>query len=149
MNLQMPTNENMANMYTTIPEFLSLPRYEVSNYATPDEQCRHNKNVWMGDAYVGIGRGAAGRVYINDVWYEQRGANEKFEKLSNETRAIEKIITGIRTISGVMLSNDIAQKINNDWVKSHPELVVQSDNYLRATDRGMLILDDIVLDLIK
>ncbi len=149
MNLQMPTNENMANMYTAIPEFLSLLRYEVSNYSTPDEQCRHNKNVWMGDAYVGIGRGAAGRVYINDVWYEQRGANEKFEKLSNETRAIEKIITGIRTISGVMLSNDVTQKINNDWVKSHPELVIQSDNYLRATDRGMLILDDIVLDLIK
>lgn len=149
MNLQMPDNDTMAQMYMAIPGFLSLPRYEVSNYATKEQQCRHNTNVWAGDAYVGIGRGGAGRVHINDVWYEQRGANEKFEKLDNKTRAIEKIITGIRTISGVMLSDDTAQQINNDWVKMHPELVVQSDGYLRATDKGMLILDDIMLDLIK
>ena len=149
MNLQMPDNETMAQMYMAIPEYLSLPRYEVSNYATPTQQCRHNMDIWSGDAYLGVGRGAAGRVHINNVWYEQRGANEKFEKISNETRSIEKIITGIRTISGVMLDDDVSKQINTDWVKSHPDLVFQSGKYLRVTPRGMLILDDITLDLIK
>lgn len=149
MNLQMPNNDTMAQMYMTIPEYLSLPRYEVSNYATDAQQCRHNANIWAGDAYIGIGRGGAGRVYMDNVWYEQRGANEVFERMDNKTRTMEKIITGIRTIRGVMLTNDVVAQINMDWVKSHPEMVVQSDNYLRATSRGMLILDDIVLDLIK
>jgi len=149
MNLQMPDNDTMAQMYTAIPEYLSLPRYEVSNYATPTQQCRHNANIWAGGAYIGIGRGGAGRVYLDNVWYEQRGANEGFEKMDNKTRAVEKIITGIRTIRGVALSDDVLAQINMDWVKSHPELVIQSDNYLCATSRGMLILDDIVLDLVK
>ena len=33
MNLNMPDNEEMAQMYNAIPQYLSLPRYEVSNYA--------------------------------------------------------------------------------------------------------------------
>lgn len=148
-NLKMPTNEEMADMYIAINEILSLPRYEVSNYATPDEHCRHNENVWAGDAYIGVGRAAAGRIFIDNVWYEEKGNYEKFEKIDNDTRAVEKIITGIRTVRGVLLSDDVAKQINFDWVKNHSDLVVQSDKYLSATEKGMLVLDNITLDLIK
>ena len=149
MNLQMPDNETMAQMYSAISENLSLPKYEVSNYAISSEHCRHNENIWAGDAYIGVGRGAAGRVFIDGVWYDEMGNNERFEKINENTRNIEKIITGMRTVRGVLLSNGVSKQINFDWVKNHDDLVIQSDNYLRTTPRGMLMLDNIMLDLIK
>ena len=149
MNLNMPDNENMAQMYTAISENLSLPRYEVSNYATPGFECRHNQNIWAGDAYIGIGRAAAGRVYINNTWYEQKGNQELFEKMSNETRAIEKIITGLRTMRGVKLTEDVKNRIDFNWVCLHKDLVEINSEYLYATPRGLLILDEITTDLIK
>jgi oxygen-independent coproporphyrinogen-3 oxidase len=149
MNLNMPDNDTMAQMYSIIPECLSLPRYEVSNYAKIGEECRHNQNIWNGNAYIGIGRGAAGRVYYNNAWYEQRGNGELFEKMANETRAIEKILTGMRTMRGVKLSDDVKNQINFDWINSHKDLVEIDGEYLHTTDTGLLILDDIIADLTK
>ena len=149
MNLKMPDNTVMAQMYTAIPENLSLPRYEVSNYATPGNECRHNQNIWAGGAYIGIGRAAAGRPCIDGKWYDELGNYERFEKISNETRALEKIITGLRTMRGVMLTDDVKSKINFDWVQSHNDLVEISGEYLYATPQGILILDNITLELIK
>lgn len=149
MNLNMPNDKIMADMYKAIGEHLNLLRYEVSNYATQNEHCRHNENIWDGGAYIGIGRGGAGRVCINNVWYEQRGNNELFEKISNETRAVEKILTGMRTIRGVKLTQDVKNQINFDWINSHKDLVEIDSEYLHTTPRGLLILDNIIVDLIK
>ena len=149
MHLEMPDNETMAKMYTTISNTLSLPRYEVSNYAVPGQECRHNQNVWAGDAYIGIGRGGAGRVYMNDIWYEEMGGFEKFEEIDNKTRAEEKILTGMRTVKGVKLDDDVRALIDFDWVYKHKNLVVEKNNYLYATLDGLLVLDNLLLDLIK
>ena len=149
MNLNMPDNEVMADMYMAIGDNLSLPRYEVSNYATHGCECRHNQNIWNGEPYIGIGRGAAGRVLIDNVWYEQRGANELFKSISNETRGTEKILTGMRTLRGVKLTDDVKKQINFDWVESHKDLVEIKSEYLHTSTRGLLILDDIITDIIK
>lgn len=149
MNLDMPNNETMAQMFNAIPKYLSLPRYEVSNYAVSGEECRHNQNIWAGDAYIGIGRGAAGRVFMDGVWYEQRGKNELLEQISDKTRAIEKIITGMRTMRGVKLTPDVKNQINFDWLNSHKDLVEINNEYLHTTNQGLLILDDLIADLIK
>lgn len=149
MNLKMPDNDTMAEMYNAIGENLNLPRYEVSNYALENEHCKHNVNIWNGDAYVGIGRGGAGRVYLNGIWYEQKGNHELFEKMSDETRATEKILTGLRTMRGVKLTQDVKNMINFAWVNTHKDLVEIDDEYLHTTANGLLILDDLTLDLIK
>jgi oxygen-independent coproporphyrinogen-3 oxidase len=149
MNLNMPDNETMAKMYNIIPEILSLPRYEVSNYALPGQECQHNQNVWKGDAYIGIGKGAAGRVCIDNEWYDELGNCERFEKIDNKTRNIEKILTGMRTIKGVKLDESIRNLIDFNWVKKNKNLVVEKDDYLYATSYGLLILDNLLLDLIK
>ena len=40
---------------------LGLERYEISNYARPGFECRHNFAVWRGEDYIGLGDGAYGR----------------------------------------------------------------------------------------
>jgi len=150
MNLDMPSNDAMADMYMAISDALHIPRYEVSNYVAPGNECRHNQNVWDGDAYIGIGRGAAGRVKCDDTWYQQRGGGAEFTPIDTRARATEKIITGLRQVRGVKLTPDVTDIINKKYIDTHPQLLqYTSDNRVRATQSGMLILDDLVLDLIR
>ena len=39
-----------------------LPAYEISNYAAPGEECRHNLVYWTGGNYIGLGPSAASHV---------------------------------------------------------------------------------------
>jgi oxygen-independent coproporphyrinogen-3 oxidase len=149
MNLQMPDNETMAQMYLAIGDTLQLPRYEVSNHATPGNECVHNQNVWDGQPYLGIGRGAAGRILMDGVWYEQLGNNAQFEKMDDNARAIEMILTGMRTLRGCRLTDTIKNVIDMDWVRKNQSLVQINGDRISATPQGMLILDDLMVKLVK
>jgi oxygen-independent coproporphyrinogen III oxidase len=54
-------NDEQAAMYAAVRT--ELPRrgyamYEISNYARPDHEARHNLTYWRGQTYLGIGAGA-------------------------------------------------------------------------------------------
>lgn len=149
MNIKTPDNETTAQMYAAIGATLNIPRYEVSNYSAPGDECRHNMAVWDGAPYIGIGRGAAGRVHINDEWYDQMGANARFEKLSVDARATEMVITGMRTMRGVKLTPDVRRAIDWKWADAHAALVTYDDARMRATPDGILTLDAVLINLIK
>ncbi len=149
MNLNMPDNNAMAEMYIAIAQNLNLPRYEVSNYATPGYECRHNQNVWDGGAYIGIGDGGAGRVFLNDTWYEQMGGGKQFNAMTNAARATERIITGMRTMRGVRIDSDIEKILNMEFAKTHPDMIRFSGDRIIATDMGMLVLDNLIENLVK
>lgn len=147
---EMPSNETMAEMYTAIAQNLHLPRYEVSNYAAPGQECRHNQNVWDGEPYIGLGQGAAGRVFMAGEWYEQMGANARCTKITSDMRAAEKVITGMRTMRGVRLTPDVVAAIDMRYVDSHPELITHTATArIAATDGGILILDEMLIKLVK
>jgi len=59
-----PTDEDhLADLYLRVTGFLAergFARYEVSNYARPGAECRHNVAYWQGTAYLGLGAGAHG-----------------------------------------------------------------------------------------
>jgi oxygen-independent coproporphyrinogen-3 oxidase len=48
-------------------ERTGFSQYEVSAYATPGRQCRHNVNYWSFGDYLGIGAGAHGKVTFPDA----------------------------------------------------------------------------------
>ncbi|HNY25595.1 MAG TPA: radical SAM family heme chaperone HemW [Alphaproteobacteria bacterium] len=149
MNLEMPENEIMAQMYETIDENLIMNRYEVSNYAMPGFECRHNQNIWDGEPYIGIGNGAAGRVLFNGTWFEQMGNGQKLEPMSLRERSVEKLMTGMRTIRGIKLTEDVQNVIDFEFIKNHPDLVaINPENRLTATKKGILILDELLVNLI-
>ena len=49
----------------------------------------------------------------------------------------------------IVLSEDIKNELNFDWIYSHKDLVEIGGEYLHTTDKGLLILDDIIVDIIK
>ena len=77
------------------------------------------------------------------------GNNEKFEKISDSVRATEKIITGMRTMRGCQLTDDVKNVIDINWVNKNPELVQIQDNRISATKSGILILDEIMINLVR
>jgi oxygen-independent coproporphyrinogen-3 oxidase len=149
MDLNMPSNDEMADMYLAIQNHLNLSRYEVSNYSAPNQQCQHNQNVWDGDAYIGLGNGAMGRVLINGDWFEQSGGDIKTTKIDTNTRATERIITGLRTTRGVLMDRAIKNIVDIDFINSNNELVQIKDNRIIATPKGLLTLDNLILHIIK
>ena len=62
----LPDEDTDRKMYHYTGAFLSehgYQRYEISNYALPGRECRHNSGYWTGHPYLGLGIGAAS--YVN------------------------------------------------------------------------------------
>ena len=88
-------------------------RYEISNYALPGFECRHNLAVWQGEDYVGLGPAAASRQGLvrrtnrpdSAVWAAALAAGlpppADQEALSPEEDEHERFITGLRLAAGV------------------------------------------------
>ncbi|HCF27176.1 MAG TPA: coproporphyrinogen III oxidase, partial [Cyanobacteria bacterium UBA11049] len=58
----LPSDEQTADMYRLAQQTLTragFQHYEVSNYAKPGYQCRHNRVYWENRPYYGFGMGAA------------------------------------------------------------------------------------------
>jgi oxygen-independent coproporphyrinogen III oxidase len=60
-----------ADLYEALLDRLpahALPQYEISNFARPGAECRHNLRYWHNEPYLGIGPAAAG--FVDDVRYK-------------------------------------------------------------------------------
>ncbi len=82
-------------------------RYEVSNFALPGHECRHNQAYWRGEDYIGVGAAAVstmgGERRTNPVSVGDYIADKppSVEPLSRRTRLWEKAMLGLRTAEGV------------------------------------------------
>ena len=88
-------------------------RYEISNFARPGEECRHNLVYWRNEEYAGFGAGAfsllGGRRTGNerhlaryaDAVRERGDAIASEERLLGDAAAREAIVLGLRTAEGV------------------------------------------------
>ena len=97
-----------------------LAAYEISNYARPGEESRHNLTYWRYLDYAGIGPGAHGRVTVDgslratrrhrapEPWAErvERTGNglTADEPVAPEERAREALLMGLRLAEGIDLS---------------------------------------------
>ena len=134
--------------------------YEVSNFAKPDHESRHNLAYWRGYDYVGVGPGAHGRLwtdmgrvatetalrpadYIKRVQKTGLGLSEQ-ETLSSEAAAEEYVLMGLRIEEGLSLQR--VEAIRERALSVDPELIeegwlsVEGDR-LRATPKGRMVLD--------
>lgn len=112
-------DEEMADRMDAASEELQsagLERYEVSNWARPGFECRHNGNYWRGGDYFAAGCGAHGHR-SGERWWNERDAKTYLrrlrdggtarageEHLDERARLTERIAVGIRTREGFVLS---------------------------------------------
>lgn len=110
---KLPSEETERNMYYRTREILEeygYYRYEVSNYAKPGYECRHNLGYWERKEYAGFGLGAASLVkdrrYNNvsdwDEYIESCGSRKVNEELLEKKDAMaEFMFLGLRKTKGI------------------------------------------------
>lgn len=172
----LPSEEDAAALYVATGEEAArfgLRPYEVSNYATPGAEGRHNLAYWHYGDYAGIGPGAHGRLSIDgallatrrhrapEVWAERvlrTGHGTSYETvLAARERAREMLLMGLRLTEGVdagrfavrtgmALSEAIDAEVLAHAIDAG--YVTYQDRRLTATTDGRLRLDALLAALV-
>ncbi|AFY55771.1 coproporphyrinogen III oxidase, anaerobic [Rivularia sp. PCC 7116] len=112
----LPTDETTVKMYRMAQEILSeagYEHYEISNYAKPGYQCRHNRVYWQNNPYYGFGMGAAS-FYQGKRFSRPRKTKEYYawvndgsivdcELTTSHEALLETLMLGLRLAEGVSL----------------------------------------------
>jgi len=137
----LPTDDTAAKMYELAQEILTsagYEHYEISNYALPGHQCRHNRVYWQNRPYYGFGMGAASyvqgcrftrprtrREYY--AWVQQligAGGVVDCPETPEAEILLETLMLGLRLAEGLSLSALIQQfgekTLEQIWIALQP-----------------------------
>ena len=125
---------------------LGLERYEISNYAVPGFECRHNFAVWRGEDYIGLGEGACGREGLKRT----RGTKGGYEtsEVSPAEDLKERTIFRLRTRDGLDTTRFPEWRPTLDRFIDDGLLVHLDATTYRLTDRGTEVCDSILAEII-
>lgn len=158
----LPDEDTERQMYYDTRELLEeagFVRYEISNYARPGKECRHNLGYWQRREYRGFGIGAAS-LLGNCRFHNTRDLNtyllggfwpEEQEILTWADELSETMFLGLRTRKGVFLTEEM-RRIYRKALRKYTDqgFLVEEDSFLRLTDAGIdvsnWILADFLLD---
>ncbi len=171
----LPPEDEEREMYYFTKEFLAshgYERYEISNYARPGLECRHNVGYWTGTEYLGLGLGASS--YVNGSRFhnerdlktymelfmesaEPEGLHQEFEKITEEGRMEEFMILGLRMMRGVSGSEFLERFGQNMWNVYGPVLqnlqekkLIQADPpFVRLTDLGVDVSNSVLCEFLR
>jgi oxygen-independent coproporphyrinogen-3 oxidase len=149
-----PDDELELAMYQTGMELLAAAgyrQYEISNFAKPGRECRHNIAYWEGKDYLGLGPSACSTV--GDRRWQNTAELEgwktgSMEVITPELRAAERAAFGMRMNAGVP-----AELVRGRWDKQinellSAELVQWSNGRLAPTKRGLLFADAVAAEFV-
>lgn len=154
---------DMQRLANSTAEKAGMKRYEISNYAYPGYECRHNICYWTRENYLGIGAGA------HSLMNEIRFSNPHFsEYMKGERKAdIQPIPLEERMEESVMLETRMTrgldllafeQHYGRKYVERISEKAVYlqkagllnlSNDYLSLTEMGMDIQNAVVVKLLE
>lgn len=160
-------DEEAALQYETILKELrnaGYIRYEVSNFARPGYESRHNMTYWRDKDYYAVGLGASG--YLNGERFTFTKNLSSFikgnyegerEKVSINEEIEEFLLTNLRLEKGFKI-DDFNMRFGTDFEDKYrieldklikDGLIKVTENSVFATDKGILLLDRILLTLFK
>ena len=154
--LALPTEEADREMYALTERLLKehgFQKYEISNYAKPGYECRHNTGYWLRRDYLGLGLGAASLIgdyryhnteSLEDYLKEPLGNREE-QRLSTKDQMEETMFLGLRLCEGVSKESfektfgARLQDIYGDVIAKNVRdgLLLDEGDRLRLTARGM------------
>ncbi|MDT8336811.1 MAG: radical SAM family heme chaperone HemW [Candidatus Izemoplasmatales bacterium] len=160
--------DDKARDYADIVDFTlkeyGFIKYEVSNYSKPGFASKHNLLYWNLEEYLGIGLNASSQYnYVR--MKNPRSVKEYIEgtkkhafnmhELEEYNPKLEILLMGLRKTAGVSL-DFYKQKTKKDIFEVYPQLQKHLDNnlleiadgYLRFTNEGMYLANQVYLDII-
>lgn len=151
--------ETEMQMYDYLVEQLTANgyiHYEVSNFALPNCESKHNSSYWNDTPYIGLGAGAHSyngqqrqwNISDLDTYIQQANTHQlqpQIEQLTDEQRHIERIMLGLRTRHGVA-ANEIPMHKAQGYINRG--LLSAQGNRIVATTQGYHILNTIIEDLL-
>lgn len=160
----------MYNYVLTTLKAYGYDRYELSNFAKPGFKCYHNGTYWNRTDYLGFGLSA--HSYISNVRFSNTENFSEYHrcltelkkppvKSANELTTAERqeefVMLSLRTEEGINTKKyeeefgrsflaprkrKIAELITNGYI------ILDSDGTIKATDKGFLVLNRIIYELI-
>ncbi|MEI6515309.1 MAG: coproporphyrinogen-III oxidase family protein [bacterium] len=153
-------DEQLAMLDTAeeVLEAAGLLRYEISNYARPGFECRHNCSCWRGGDYLGLGPAASSRVGNRRWTNGTANLTRQEERLSPLTDATERLVFGLRMTEGIDLDAILAASGLADasqeqvWRATLERLqaegvLVHEGSRWRLTKRGRALADYVAVEL--
>ena len=141
--------------------------YEISNFALPGKESRHNSSYWNDTPYIGCGAAAHSYNGVSREWnvadireyikgIENGERNREIEHLSEEECYNDTILTRLRTADGIPLewmNKRFCAKLYNymlDVAKKEISLgnLKEENGHLSLTQKGVFISDAVIRELI-
>lgn len=174
---ELPDEETSAQLYELTTDIMAdnqLFMYEISNYAKFGFESKHNLTYWNYCDYLGIGPGAHSRITKNnnihalmdihhpEKWLEAAISQDKFlqkeEILDNQDSSTEAILMGLRlnngidknnfrSRNGISIDNIICKETLNKFIDM--EVISNNENNLKITNKGRLLTNSIISQLIS
>ncbi|WP_209928996.1 radical SAM family heme chaperone HemW [Rhodococcus sp. PvR099] len=163
-DLPAPDDDVLAARYERIDARLAdagLSWYEVSNWAKEGAECRHNLGYWDGGDWWGAGPGAHGHVGGVRWWNVKHPARyadrltagelpvADSEQLTAEDRHMERVMLTLRLRSGLPVSDLRASEIAAAEQAVADGLLSRADDRLVLSDRGRLLADGVIRDILS
>jgi putative oxygen-independent coproporphyrinogen III oxidase len=155
-----PDDDLQADAYgrtDTVLTAAGLEWYEVSNWARPDDECRHNELYWNGGEYAGIGCAAHGHT-DGSRWWNVRSPERYIAAISDHasavagsevldavTRAEETFSLALRTRAGAVADGRAASVVAELAADGLLEAV---GGRIVLTRRGRLLASDLTARLL-
>ncbi len=137
-----------------------MQHYEISNFALPGCQSRHNSSYWQGEPYLGFGPGAHSydgrrtrRWNLPDLerYVAADSVPMESEVLSDDELYDEYIMTRLRTRQGADLSQLTARQRDYCMQMARPHLAGGrlrcEGTHLVLTQEGLFVSNDVISDL--
>lgn len=169
-NVSLPDDDEQAALYLASVLYLQqngFEQYEISNFAKPSRQSRHNLKYWTLEPYIGFGPAAhsdfGGKRYshVRDLDAYMSGVNgdaaviDEMNRISPLERAGEYVMLGLRTARGISGNEYIrTYKVSLDIVEKKLELLEQHGyaqrmgERWRLTPKGFLVSNRILTELL-
>lgn len=167
--LNLPDEETEMDMYRYSLEFLEkhgYKQYEISNFARPGKECRHNLIYWNLEEYLGCG--AAAHSYLNgkrwsncdeiEGYIESIKRNPVKEVYENtkEDEIEEFIFMGLRKITGISIKDfetrfgenifNIYGNVIDKYLEN--SLIEISEGHIKLTAKGIEVSNTVMSDFI-
>ena len=145
----LPDEDMERQMYYDTRDILGAAgyeRYEISNYAKPGFECRHNLGYWERREYLGLGLGASS--LIKGIRYQNhkklsaylRGdyTHEEVQKLTRKEEQEETMFLGLRKAEGILLTEELLEVYKETLQRLQQKgLLLWEGGRVRLTDLGI------------